>query len=95
MEKEKRLFEFQTIADSITKKYSDAYDESDLEPEEYIKSIRLNLQNELGRSSTKTLEQSLAKDREDVLAETLKIIEISINKLKQEIAIKFKNKKHE
>jgi len=93
MEKEKSLLEFQAMVDSITKKYSDAYDESDLEPDEYIKSIHLNLQNELGRGQSKTLEQSLPKDREDVLAETLKISGISINKLTKEIAIKFKNKK--
>jgi len=96
MKKEKYLLEFQTIAEPIIEKYLNDYDKSDLEPDKYIDSIHLSVQNELGRSASIITERS-SKEGIDFLMELNKRLvqesEVIIKKLEQEIAIKFKNKK--
>lgn len=96
MKKEEYLLEFQAKADSIVEKYLNAYDESDLEPDKYINTIHLNVQNELGRSISIITERSSKEGVGFVVELNKRLVEESeatIKKLEQGIAIRFKNKK--
>jgi len=98
MKKEKYLLEFQIIVDSVVKNHLDAYDESDLDPDKYIKSIHIKIQTELGRRGSIITERSLREGIDDLKGLDNGIKEISrlcIEKLQEEIYNKFKNKKHE
>lgn len=66
MKKEEYLLEFQAIADSIVEKYLKAYDDSDLESNEYLNTIQRDFQHELASSGTQIIHKSTMKGIADL-----------------------------
>lgn len=87
MKKEQYLIDFQSLADSITKKYIDQYKKSNLKPDEYINSIADNFKRELAEKGTDIFHQSIIKGVDDNLG-----LITGVQKINFESVMKLKTK---